>query len=174
MRVPRDCRRRYWHVSSISKPVSQLLLSVLRKLRRNPPTGSEVLQPHRWKTAHYHVSTFRTLTTEATKALLNQTHPKSDSPNYNRHLTNLKYHSEVFYHITTIRSMIATKHLMRVSMRASAHRGVGLLRPNTRPTPTFRCLATTPRSAKTQNPDINDDNILPVGCETCSSSFELP
>ena len=35
---------------------------------------------------------------------------------------------------------------------------------NTRASPNaFRSLATTPRSAKTQNTDIDDDNILPVG-----------
>jgi hypothetical protein len=59
--------------------------------------------------------------------------------------------------------MLATRHLIR----QSAYRGFGLVRSaNGRTTNTaFRSLATTPRSAKTLNPDVNDDNILPVGFE---------
>lgn len=60
-------------------------------------------------------------------------------------------------------AMLSANSLLRQS-----YRGLGLVRANanTRASPTntaFRSLATTPRSAKTQNPDIDDDNILPVG-----------
>ena len=55
--------------------------------------------------------------------------------------------------------MLSTRNLIR----QSAYRGFGLVRSNGRTTPVFRSLATTARSAKTQNPDVNDDNILPVG-----------
>lgn len=61
--------------------------------------------------------------------------------------------------------MFATRNFIR----QSAHRGFGLVRSNGRTTPTaitFRSLATTARSAKTQNPDIDDDNILPTSWET--------
>ena len=63
--------------------------------------------------------------------------------------------------IVSICQMFATRNFIR----QSAHRGFGLVRSNGRTTPTvtaFRSLATTARSAKTQNPDIDDDNILPV------------
>jgi len=61
--------------------------------------------------------------------------------------------------------MISAQNLLR----RSAYHGFGLVRSSGRPTPTAafrRSLATTPRSAATKNPDIDDDNILPTPWET--------
>ena len=58
--------------------------------------------------------------------------------------------------------MIAVQNIIR----QSAYRGFGLARSNGfsgRTTTAFRSLATTPRSAATRDPDVNEDNILPVG-----------